>query len=137
MEYKDPGRYILLYTYYILGVPGLGFPVESLYPRYHLGGSDSKDCSIRGLFCGPHKPLNPRNLPCNCSCRRSRTLHRLLRRPLCSLACKSRRVSSDGQETDLIIRILGQENGFVRWPVQIPCADLAARPVTSSRRAGS
>ena len=24
MEYKDPG------TYYILGVPGLGFPVESL-----------------------------------------------------------------------------------------------------------
>ena len=29
MEYKDPGIY-LLYTYYILGVPYLGFPVESL-----------------------------------------------------------------------------------------------------------
>ena len=27
----------LLYTYYILGVPGLGFPVESLYS--FLGGS--------------------------------------------------------------------------------------------------
>ena len=31
MEYKDPGRYVPLYTYCILGVPGLGFPVESLY----------------------------------------------------------------------------------------------------------
>ena len=30
MEYKDPGRYI---PYYILGVPGLGFPVESLYRK--------------------------------------------------------------------------------------------------------
>ena len=32
MEYKDPGGYIpiTVYTYYILGVPYLGFPVESL-----------------------------------------------------------------------------------------------------------
>ena len=29
MEYKDPGIF-LLYTHYILGVPGLGFPVESI-----------------------------------------------------------------------------------------------------------
>ena len=31
MEYKDPGSIVLLYTYYILRGPGLGFPVESLY----------------------------------------------------------------------------------------------------------
>ena len=30
MEYKDPVGIFLLYTYYILGVPYLGFPVESL-----------------------------------------------------------------------------------------------------------
>ena len=31
MEYKDLVGIFLLYTYYILGVPGLGFPVGSLY----------------------------------------------------------------------------------------------------------
>ena len=30
MEYKDLVGIFLLYTYYILGVPYLGFPVESL-----------------------------------------------------------------------------------------------------------
>ena len=30
-EYKDPGRYIpIIYSYYILGVRCLGFPVKSL-----------------------------------------------------------------------------------------------------------
>ena len=56
MEYKDPARYIPLYTYYVLGVPSLGFPVEFLYPRsvflHHTGTESARVAVILATLLG-------------------------------------------------------------------------------------
>ena len=63
MEYKDPGRYTPIIYLHILGVPGLGFPVESLYIMSHEDGTcpSSKWLSALGaikLCKGPSSLAN-------------------------------------------------------------------------------